>query len=805
MQKKPNELSYKEVRKNFDLSALEWNTTEELLEVEEVIGQNRATRAIEFGLHIPSPGYNIYAAGMSDSGRTSTVTNILQKVASQKKAPSDWCYVNNFELPDQPIAISLPPGTGRIFKKDMEKLIDNLKKEIPKTFRSDDYKQRREALLKELDDEKKNILAQIEQKTKEKGFKIIRTPFGFTAIPVKEDGNSLKETEYQSLTQEEKERIEKDMVSIQKEMAQVLEKVSELDKQSRDALNKFNRKIIKFVVDGYIKTLEEKYQEHPPILGYIELAAKDMVENMEDFLKEESTASQVRLPVSEENLFTRYEVNLIVDNSQAKGAPVLMESNPTYGSIFGRIERKVQLGAYITDFTKIKAGALHKTNGGFLVLNVERVLMHPFVWDTLKRALKEQQIKIEDIFEQYGFVSTTTLKPEPIPLDIKVVMIGRNFIFNLLHHYDEDFKKIFKVRADFDWEIKSDNDTIIHYAKFLSKLCYTEKLKHFDKTGLSAIFEYSTRLAENQAKLSLLCGKIANIAREANYWAKENDSRYITKEDVEKALEENEYRSKMIKSKIEDMIREGSLYIDTQGAKIGQINALSVYGYGEYFFGRPARITAQTFMGNKGVINIEREAKLSGKTHNKGVLILAGYLGGTYGQRAPLSLSATLTFEQSYSFIEGDSASAAELFAILSSLSELPINQEIAITGSVNQKGEIQPIGGVNEKIEGFFDTCKIQGFTGGQGVIIPKSNVKNLMLKKPISEAVRAGEFHIYPISHVHEGIEILTGVPAGERGADILFPEETVNRKVEDKLLYLLREQEKIRKLAEKTGDDN
>ncbi|MBE0478754.1 AAA family ATPase [Candidatus Aerophobetes bacterium] len=803
MQVKPNELSYKQLRKEFDLSKIEWETTEELLKPDEVIGQDRAIRAIEFGLNIQSPGYNIYVAGMSDTGRTSIVKNILRKVAGEKKLPSDWCYVNNFEMPDQPLAISLPPKRGKIFKKDMDELIHILKKEIPKAFRSDDYKERREVLLKESENEKKTILSQIEQKSKEKGFKIIRTPFGFTTVPVKENGSPLKEKEYQSLAQEEKERIENDMVIIQKEIAQVFEKINELDKKSRDTLNSFNREVVKFVVERYIKVLEQKYTEHSLILKYLGLVAKDMVENMEDFLKEETSTSQVRLPITEENLFTRYAVNLIVDNSQTKGAPVVIESNPTYGNIFGRIERKVQFGVFMTDFTKIKSGALQRANGGYLVLNVERVFMYPFVWDTLKRALQEQQIKIEDISEQYGFVSTSTLKPEPLPLDVKVIMIGRNFIFNLLHYYDEDFKKIFKVRADFDWEIKSDNNTVFQCAKFLCKLCNEEKLKHFDKSGFLAILEYSTRLTENQGKLSLLFGRIADVAREANYQAQKNNSRYITKKDVEEALEEKEYRSNIIKNKIEDMIAEDTLYIDTEGAKNGQINGLSVYAYGEYIFGRPSRITAQTFMGNKGVINIEREAKLSGKTHDKGVLILSGYLGGKYGVKTPLSISATLTFEQSYSFVEGDSASTAELFAILSSLSELPIKQAIAVTGSVNQRGEIQPIGGVNEKIEGFFDTCKIKGLTAEHGVIIPKSNANNLMLKKEVVEAVKEGKFHIYPISSVDEGMEILTDVPAGERGADSLFPEGTINRKVEDKLFFLLREQEKLRKLAEKEAE--
>jgi len=802
MKIKPRELSYKELRREFDLSSLECETTGELSETEEIIGQERAVRAIEFGLNVESPGYNIYVTGISDSGRTTTVHNILQKVAATKNTPPDWCYVNNFENPDQPTAISLPSGKGKVFKKDMENLIDSLRKEIPKAFRSEDYKERRSSLLEKYENEKKQMIAQIEEQARKRGFRILRTPFGFTTIPVKENGEPLKEDEYEALPREAKEKIQNEMAAIQKQIAQTFEKVNELDKKARDTINNFNRQMAQFVVEQNIKSLQEKYKDYPAILKYLENVTRDIVNNIDEFFREEQKGGP-KVPFQEEDRFLKYQVNLIVDNSQTRGAPVIIENNPTYGNLFGRIERKIHFGAFVTDFTKIKAGAVHRANGGYLVVDVQRVLMYPFVWDTLKRALRTKEIRIEDIGEQYGLFSTTGLRPEPIPLDIKVVMIGRNEIFNLLHYYDENFRKIFKVRADFDWETRCDNETVNKCARFLCKLCNQEKLKHFDRSGLAAILEYSSRLAGDQKKISLLFGKIANIAREANYWATVKKSKYITREIVEKTIEEMEYRNSLIENKISEMIEEGTLYIDTEGAKVGQVNGLSVYQYGEYMFGRPSRITAQTFMGNKGVINIEREAKLSGKTHDKGVLILSGYLGGKYGGKAPLALSATLTFEQSYSYVEGDSASAAELFAILSSLAELPIKQGIAITGSVNQKGEIQPIGAVNEKIEGFFEACKKRGLTGEQGVIIPFSNVKNLMLKKEIVEAVKAGKFHIYPIKTVDEGMEILTGVPAGERGKDGLFPEGTINRRVEDKLFYLLREQEKLRKMAEKEAE--
>jgi len=793
------ELSYTQLRKEFDLSCLQYETTEQIPEAEEIIGQERAIRAIEFGLNIKSPGYNIYVTGKNNSGRTSTVKKILQKIASQKDTPPDWCYVHNFDNPDQPIAISLPAGKGKAFKKDMEDLVTTLQREIPKAFRSEDYKERRKVLLEKPEREKKAILSEVEERARKRGFRINRTPFGFITIPLKKNGEPLKEEEYEALPEEEKKRIQDEMAKTQQEVAQAFEKISELDKKSKEALEKFNKEMARFVVEQYIETLKRAYSNSPAVVKYLNRVVKDIIENIEDFFpKEQKSTPQLPIP-TEQDTFIKYQVNLIVDNSQTKGAPVVIETNPTYGNLFGRIERKVQFGAFVTDFTKIKAGAIHRANGGYLVIDALRTLIYPFVWDTLKRTLRDGEIRIEDIGEQYGFFSTAGLKPAPIPLDIKVIMIGRNELFNLLHYYDESFEKIFKVRADFDWEIKTDENTINRCAQFLSKLCKEENLRHFDKTGLASILEYSSREVEDQRKLSLLFGRIANVAREANYWAQNHNNKYITRKDVEKALEEMERRSDLIKNKIDELIEEGTLYIDTEGAKVGQVNALSVYFYGDLMFGRPSRITARTFMGDKGVINIEREAKLSGKTHDKGVLILSGYLGGKYGGKTPLSLSATLTFEQSYSYVEGDSASAAELFAILSSLAEVPIKQSIAVTGSVNQRGEIQPIGGVNAKIEGFFEACKRKGLTGDQGVIIPYSNVKNLMLKKEVVEAVKEGKFHIYPIKTVDEGMEILTGLPAGERGSDGNFPEGTINRKVEDKLFYFLKQQERIKKMVQ------
>ena len=799
MKLKHEELSFEQLKRSYDLKGFTCETTEAVPQIKGMIGQDRAIRAIEFGLNIDSPGYNIYVAGLSDTGRTSTVERILRELAAKKEPPNDWCYVHNFQDPDQPRSIGLPPGKGRQWQKEMKDLIGSLRIEIPKTFETKDYKERSSKISETYEDQKRQLLSDTEKKVRERGFQIKRTPLGFAPVPLKSDGQPLSEKEFGKLAPEERKRIEENMKSVQKEIKQTFEQFNLLDRKSKEELTKFNKEVALFVVGYRIDNLKVKYKDYPDVLHHLDEVKDDLVENVDDFLRVQEEPSFLGVKIPTGGSFMKYEVNVVVDNSHIKGAPVVMETNPTYSNMFGRVEKKAQLGALITDFTKIKAGSVLKANGGYLVVDAEGVLRSPFVWDTLKRNLRNKETKIEEAAEQYAFLSSSALRPMPIPLDIKVIMIGRGEIFDLLHLYDENFKKIFKVRADFDYEARIDDGAVTQCASFICKICNEEKLRHCNRSGIAAIMEYGSRLVADQEKLSLQFGKIANLLREADFWAQAEKSTYVTRKYVEKALEEKEYRSNLMERKIQEMIERGTIYIDTEGGKIGQINALSVYAYGEFSFGKPSRITAQTFMGNKGVINIEREAKLSGKTHDKGVLILSGYLGGKYGGSIPLSLSATLTFEQSYSFVEGDSASSTELFAILSSLSELPIKQGIAVTGSVNQRGEIQPIGGVNQKIEGFFEVCQAKGLTGEQGVIIPQSNVKSLMLKPKVIEAVKKGKFHIYPISTIDKGMEILTSTEAGERGKDGSFPENTVNGRVQNKLKYLMKEQARLKREAE------
>jgi len=796
---KHEELSPDKLRRSFDLEELACETTETVPQIKGMIGQDRAVRAIEFGLNIDSPGYNIYVAGLSDTGRTSTVERILREAAAKKEVPNDWCYVHNFRDPDQPRSISLPPGEGRVWQREMRDLIKSLREEIPKAFETKDYKERSSKISESYERGKQKLLSDIEKKALEQGFQIKRTPLGFAPVPLKSDGEALSEEEFRKLGAEERRQIEEALKGVQKQIKEAFGEFNLLDRESKEELTKFNKEVALFVVGFRIDSLKAKYKDYSEVLDHLEEVKADLVENVDDFLRTQEEPSLLGVKIPTGAPFIKYEVNVVVDNSHTEGAPVIMETNPTYSNMFGRVEKKAQLGALITDFTKIKAGSILKANGGYLVVDAEGILRNPFVWDTLKRNLRNKETKIEEAAEQYAFLSSSAVRPMSIPLDVKVVMIGRGQIFDLLHAYDENFKKIFKVRGDFDYETKIDDKAVSQCASFICKICNDENLGHCDKSAIAAIMEYGSRLAEDQEKLSLQFGKIANLLREANFWAKTEKSKYVTRKHVEKALEEKEYRSSLMENKIQEMIERGTIYIDTEGETVGQVNALSVYAYGEFSYGKPSRITAQTFMGDKGVINIEREAKLSGKTHDKGVLILSGYLGGKYGGSIPLSLSATLTFEQSYSFVEGDSASSTELFAILSSLSELPIKQGIAVTGSVNQRGEIQPIGGVNQKIEGFFDVCRAKGITGEQGVIIPRSNIKNLMLKPKVIEAVREGRFHIYPISSIDEGMEILTGVEAGKRGKDGSFPDNTVNGRVQNKLKYLMREQARLKKEAE------
>lgn len=764
----------------------EFNTTEEVQPLEGTIGQERALRAIDFGLGLESQGFNIYILGESGTGKTTTINKILEMRAMKEKVPDDWCYVYNFDDPDRPKTMSLTPGMGIILQKDMDELINILKAEIPKIFESKEYEKHRNQILEEYQEKSKELLSKIEVEATKKGFTLRKTATGIILAPIKNGGETLSQDEFGALEEDRRRRLEELSKELQEKLNDALRLAREGEKELKEKISKLERDAALTVVDQLITELESKYRLYPEILKYFEDVKEDILVNLEDFKAPEEAIPSLpflKMPKAEPS-FNRYKINVLVNNSGAQGAPVVIETNPTYLNLFGRIEHKIQYGIAITDLTMIKAGSVHRANGGYLVVNALDLLRNIFVWDALKRMIKNREIKIEDIWEQYRLISTVTLKPEPIPLNIKVVLLGSPYLYYLLYNLDEDYKKLFKVKADFDNRMMRTKENLLKYASFISARCREENLRHFDRTGVAKVIEYGVRLAEDQKRLSAKFFNIADIVREANYWASQDGNSYITARHVEKALEEKIYRSNKIEERIQELIDEGTIMVDVDGAVVGQVNGIAVIDLGDYSFGKPSRITAKTYTGKAGVVNIERETKMSGRIHDKAHMILTGYLGGKFSQELPLTLSASICFEQLYEEVEGDSATCTELYALLSSLSGLPIKQGIAVTGSMNQRGEVQPVGGINEKIEGFFEVCKLGGLTGEQGVIIPERNVKNLMLKEAVVEAVRDGKFYIYPIGDIDEGIEILTGVDAGKKREDGIYPEGTVNYLVDKRL---------------------
>ncbi|MCM8785897.1 MAG: AAA family ATPase [Candidatus Omnitrophica bacterium] len=765
------------LKQKYDLKFLNFETTEEVPPLEGIIGQERAKRALEFGLKIKSKGYNIFVTGITGSGRTTSVEQAVKKIAEQGKTPDDWCYVYNFTNPDTPNILRFPPGKANEFKKDMEDLVNEIKVELPKKFESEVYEEHRNQIIKDFQNKRNQLLDQIERSAKNSGFQIKQTPSGIVFIPLIE-GQPIKEEDLEKLTDETKEEIRKKQEMLYEELNDVLRKIRDLEKDAKLKLNKIEKETAEFTISPRIQELKEKYINFEDVCKYLDDVEKDMIENIDDFKekKEIELFPGLKLPDKESSLY-RYTVNVLIDNSQTKGAPVVKETNPTAYNLCGRIEYRPHFGAMVTDFTMIKYGALHKANGGYLILQVLDLFKNYYAWETLKRALKNNEIVIEDLNEQFRLINTPTLRPKPIPLNVKVILIGHPIFYYLLYAYDEDFRKLFKVRADFSLIMDKDEEGYKNYASFISKICREENLKHFDKFAVGKVIEYGSRIVEDRDKLTTRFIEIADLIREANFWADLDNSPIVREKHIKKALEEKIYRSNLIEKRIEELIKEGTIMVDTDGEKVGQINGLSVISLGDYSFGKPSKITCNIYMGKGGVVNIDREVKLAGRIHNKGFLILNNYINEKYGQNQPISFSASICFEQLYEEIEGDSASSTEIYVLLSALSNLPIKQGIAVTGSVNQKGEIQPVGGINEKIEGFYYTCKAKGLTGNQGVIIPEKNLKHLVLNDEVIEAIERGMFHIWAVKTIDQGIEILTGVPAGEKDKNGNYPEGTVN----------------------------
>jgi len=779
-----NGLPPEKLRRECDPTLIRCKTTDELTPLEGIIGQKRAVKALKFGLDIKERGFNIYVAGPPGTGRTTAVKDFLEEMAKTKLVPSDWCYVNNFNNPYEPKAIKLPPGNGKLFQADTANIISETQRRLPKAFESEDYAIKKETTISAVEKDRDELLSKLNKRAQEEGFVLQSSPVGLLTVPMMK-GKPLSERDFMSLGPKMRDEIQRRRERLDSDLRSAMIQLRSLEGKVNEELEKLNRKVALYAIGHLVTDLKEKYKEFPEVITYLEELQDDILNNISLFVKEPETPPvPFPVPWMEGLPFRKYEVNVIVDNSELKGAPVVIELNPTYQNLFGRVEKEAQFGVLATDFTMIRGGSLHRANGGYLVLPAEEVLRSLASYDSLKRALMNECITIEELGERLGFITTKGLMPQSIPLDVKVVLIGNPLLYHQLYLLDIDFKELFKVKADFDTTMDRNEENMQKYASFVCTFCQKEKLKHLDASGLTKIIEHGSKLAEDQQELSTSFGEISDIIREANFYAMQEGSDYLTANHIKKAIEEKVYRSSLIQEKIREMIERNILLIDTEGEAVGQVNGLSVMSLGDFSFGAPSRVTASIGLGREGIVDIQREAKLAGPIHTKGVMILGGYLAGKYARDKPLSLSARLVFEQSYGMVEGDSASSTELYSLLSVLSDLPIRQSIAITGSVNQKGEVQAIGGVNEKIEGFFEVCKAKGLNGEQGVIIPESNAQNLMLKEEVVDAVKAGKFHVYPVKTIDQGIEILTGLKAGVRQADGTFEEGTVNYRIDKTL---------------------
>ncbi len=779
------EVPVEKLKNRCQCEIFEGKTTEDLPASSELIGQERAMEALKYGLSIDRKGYNIYVSGLTGTGKNSYSLLVAKEFASKKKPPKDWCYVYNFKKPDSPKAISMENGQGKVFKKDVENVIENLKLEIPKALTSKEYESRRQLIYTSHQSKAQEVLEELNELAKEYNFVFKQTDKGILNIPIK-DGRPMTDEELDKLSEEEIQKLVRDSNELNQKSYEYIKRVRELEKNLIKEIENLRKDKVTEVLDVYIDSLIEKYSDNKAICEYLSDLKLDIINNYELFLMQEEKAfSRLKLgEASTEDIMKRYKVNLFMNNSDKTAAPVVKEMNPTYYNLFGKIEYVNEMGGFKTDHTKIRPGALHEANGGYIILQAKDVLLSPHAWEGLKRALISEKVRVENITGLN--VISETLNPEPIPLDVKVILIGDFYTYQLLYHFDDDFKKLFKIRADFDVEMDRNEENIRKIGSFVAYQCKEQNLRPFDKTALAAIIEHSSRLAANQNKLTAKFNELVEIIYEADQWANINNKSIVSEKEVKMAIEKKNYRNNIYEEKIIEAIKKGTIIIDTKGEKIGEINGLSVINVGQYMFGRPNKITVNTFVGKEGIINIEREVNQSGSIHDKGVLILGGYLGEKYAKDFPLSLTASITFEQSYSEIDGDSASSTELYALLSSLAEKPIKQSIAATGSVNQKGLIQPIGGVNEKIEGFFKICKLKGLTGEEGVIIPYQNIENLMLADEVIEAVEKGLFKIYAVKTIDEGIEILTGVKAGKPDENGEYEEGTINYLVREKLRH-------------------
>jgi predicted ATP-dependent protease len=792
----PVELPVEALRRRCDPKQFTFETTTEVAPLEEVIGQKRAVEAIQFGLQMKCQGYNIFVSGLESTGKTTTVRDIVTEHARSLPAPSAWCMVNNFEDPFRPLAVALPAGRSARFARTMRRFVEDLQKRLPKAFQDEAFRQRLAQHQQKFEEEKREILKGIEAAARDKELQVARTPAGFQPVPL-QDGKPMTPEAFGKLPEETRKAIEERLRSMAGELEAAARQIAQITHNQQQGSETLMREMAATVVDQRMSVIHERYGDAGDLSAFLDAVKDDIVGNVEAFVggREKAPESQNPFDPSPEDLFARYRVNILVER-KASGAPVVFEPNPTFRNVFGWIEKRAVMGAVITDFSMVQAGSLLQANGGFLILEMESILMNPLVWEALKRALQNKQLFIEDVPSSAGFAPTASLRPEPIPLDVKVILLGSYQVFQALQNYDAKFNKIFKVRADFDHETELTDQAVNQYAGFIARVCKEGGLMPFTADAVAAVVEYGCRFNADQTHLSLRFGPIVGLLKEADHWARSQGDDRVDGGHVARAVREHRFRYNLYEEKMQRSYHDNTIMIDITGREVGQVNALAVYQMGDISFGRPNRITCETWMGEDGIINIEREARMSGSTHDKGVLILSGFMGRTFAQHHPLNLTASLTFEQNYGGIDGDSASSTELYALLSSLADLPLDQGIAVTGSVNQKGRIQAIGGVNEKIEGFFDVCQDRGLSGDQGVMIPQANVKDLMIKSDVLTAVAEGRFHIWPVVSIAQGIELLTGVAAGEPDTDGRYPADTVFGRVQKKLLTYYERQLKLKK---------
>ncbi len=785
-----------------------FETSTDLEDLNQFIGQERAVEAIELGTELDLQGFNLFVLGNEGTGRHTFIKEYLQQKASVGNVPSDWCYVNNFDEPRNPKAIELPAGKGRQFRAEIERLIEEAQAAISGAFESEDYHDRLQAIGQKATEEQENSFGEIQKHAEEAGFRIIQTITGFNFVPLV-DGELITPKQYQKLSEKEQAKLQKETEKLEAELRKMLQAIPRRERKVHEKIKELDHEVALFAVSTLIEELVENYTQYEKVVDFLKELQQDIVNNV-DLFKHMHARTGNAIETLEEtggvgnkkSLIThRYAINLLVDCSGMKGAPVVFEDHPTYPYLVGQIEHTATMGTLITDFTLIRSGALHRANGGYLVIDARKILEQPFAWDALKRALNGKQIDIKSLMQAYSLVSTVSLEPEPIPLDIKVVLIGDRLIYYLLQFYDPEFLELFKVAADFEDDMERSGDNVQQLARLISTIARQENLKPLEKSGIARIIEESSRIAGDADRLSTRVRRLADIAREAHYWADKNGHNVITAKEVSRAIDGRRHRKSRIHDRIMREIMRDTIMIATEGEALGQVNGLTIIQLGDYLFGHPTRITARLSLGSGKVVDIEREVELGGPIHSKGVLILSNYLSSHYAPDHPLSLSASLVFEQSYGPVEGDSASAAELCALLSALADVPINQAIAITGSVNQHGHTQAIGGVNQKIEGFFDLCKERGLTGKQGVIIPRANAQHLMLRQRVIDAVANGEFYIYATNNIDECMEILTGMEAGLRDENANFPENSLNERIKKQLIKLAN---KRYEFSNKTGNE-